>query len=388
MVASFAAPQTPLDGLDAALRDRGFAVLSAANVAALSRVPLADLQALTPSWDDLRPDEYLKDGGRYRKRRHACFVAEADGLHQVPHRMHWQSVDYNALHGGMERWFEPIEPAVATQSAWSNLLLGLARVCSARMPVPRAYEFVDGSAYLPHVARVRKARGAEVPESFYTDPLMYQGVSAGFYGPRDPVKVVSEDYGIDLEAEIVIVTDDVPMAVTPEQAAGHIQLVGLINDVSLRNLIPGELAKGFGFLQSKPRSALSPVFVTPDELGAHWQGNKLHLPLLTHINGKWFGAPEAGVDMQFDFAQLLAHAAKTRPLSAGTIVGSGTVANEDTSLGASCFAEQRTVETLRDGKPTTPFMAFGDTVRIEVLDRDGISIFGAIEQRIECQPAP
>lgn len=255
-------------------------------------------------------------------------------------------------------------------------------------PLTRAYEFVDGSAYLPHVARVRKARGAEVPESFYVDPLMYQGVSAGFYGPRDPVKVVSEDYGIDLEAEIVIVTDDVPMAVTPEQAASHIQLVGLINDVSLRNLIPNELGKGFGFLQSKPRSALSPVFVTPDELGAHWRENKLHLPLLTHINGAWFGAPEAGVDMQFDFAQLVAHAAKTRPLSAGTIVGSGTVANEDTSLGASCFAEQRTVETLRDGKPSTPFMAFGDLVRIEVLDADGNSLFGAIEQRIERQELP
>ena len=226
-----------------------------------------------------------------------------------------------------------------------------------------------------------------MPESFYVDPLMYQAVSAGFYGPRDAVKVVSEDYGIDLEAEIVIVTDDVPMAATPEQAASHIQLVGLVNDVSLRNLIPPELAKGFGFLQSKPRSALSPVFVTPDELGDAWRGNKLHLPLLTHINGQWFGAPEAGVDMQFDFAQLVAHAARTRPLSAGTIVGSGTVANEDTSLGASCFAEQRTVETLRDGKPSTPFMSFGDTIRIEVLDREGNSIFGAIEQRIEHQPA-
>ena len=255
-------------------------------------------------------------------------------------------------------------------------------------PLPRAYEFVDGSAYLPHVERVRRARGAEVPESFYTDPLMYQATSAGFLGPRDPVRVVSEDYGIDLEAEIVVVTDDVPMAVTPEQAAGHIQLVGLVNDVSLRNLIPAELAKGFGFLQSKPRSALSPVFVTPDELGEAWRDNKLHLPLLTHINGEWFGAPDAGVDMQFDFAQLVAHAAKTRPLSAGTIVGSGTVANEDTSLGASCFAEQRTVETLRDGKPSTPFMSFGDLVRIEMLDRDGASLFGAIEQRIERQSAP
>ncbi|RDZ27135.1 fumarylacetoacetate hydrolase family protein [Lysobacter silvisoli] len=254
-------------------------------------------------------------------------------------------------------------------------------------PLPRAYEFVDGSAYLPHVERVRRARGATVPESFYVDPLMYQAVSAGFYGPRDPVRVVSEDYGIDLEAEVVIVTDDVPMAVTPEQAAGHIQLIGLVNDVSLRNLIPDELGKGFGFLQSKPRSALSPVFVTPDELGEAWQGSKVHRPLLTHINGEWFGAPEAGVDMQFDFAQLVAHAAKTRPLSAGTIVGSGTVANEDTSLGASCFAERRTVETLTLGKPQTPFMKFGDSVRIEMLDAQGNSIFGAIEQRIERQSA-
>ncbi len=250
-------------------------------------------------------------------------------------------------------------------------------------PLPRAYEFVDGSAYLPHVERVRRARGAEVPESFYTDPLMYQAVSAGFYGPRDPVRVPSEDYGIDLEAEVVIVTDDVPMAATPAQAAGHIQLIGLVNDVSLRNLIPNELAKGFGFLQSKPRSALSPVFVTPDELGDAWQDNKVHLPLLTHINGAWFGAPEAGVDMQFNFAQLVAHAARTRPLSAGTIVGSGTVANQDTSLGASCFAEKRTVETLETGKPITPFMAYGDVVRIEMRSRDGDDIFGAIEQRIE-----
>jgi len=250
-------------------------------------------------------------------------------------------------------------------------------------PLPRAYEFVDGSAYLPHVARVRRARGAEVPESFYTDPLMYQAVSAGFYGPLDPVVVPDEAHGIDLEAEIVVVTDDVPMGASAEQAAGHIQLVGLVNDVSLRGLIPGELAKGFGFLQSKPRSALSPVFVTPDELGDAWRDAKVHLPLLTHYNGEWFGAPEAGVDMQFNFGQLVAHAAKTRPLSAGTIVGSGTVANEDTSLGASCFAEKRTVETLEHGKPSTPFMKFGDRVRIEMLDKDGHSIFGAIEQRID-----
>ncbi len=250
-------------------------------------------------------------------------------------------------------------------------------------PLPRAYEFVDGSAYLPHVERVRRARGAEVPASFYTDPLMYQATSAGFLGPRDPVRVTSEDHGIDLEAEVLVVTDDVPMAVTPEQAAGHIQLVGLVNDVSLRNLIPAELAKGFGFLQSKPRSALSPVLVTPDELGEAWRGNKVHLPLVTHVNGEWFGAPQAGVDMQFDFAQLVAHAARTRPLAAGTLVGSGTVANQDTLLGASCFAEKRTVEALEYGQPRTPFMKFGDRVRIEMLDGQGRSIFGAIEQVIE-----
>lgn len=250
-------------------------------------------------------------------------------------------------------------------------------------PLPRAYEFVDGSAYLPHVERVRRARGAEVPESFYTDPLMYQATSAGFLGPRDPVTVTSEDYGIDLEAEVIVVTDDVPMAATPAQAATHIQLIGLVNDVSLRGLIPGELAKGFGFLQSKPRSALSPVLVTPDELGDAWQGEKLHLPMRTWINEQWFGEAECGVDMQFDFGQLVAHAAKTRPLTAGTVVGSGTIANEDTSKGASCLAEQRTVETLRNGKPSTPFLKFGDRVKIDVTDRDGKSIFGAIEQAIQ-----
>jgi len=247
-------------------------------------------------------------------------------------------------------------------------------------PLPRSYEFVDGSAYLPHVERVRRARGAQVPESFYSDPLMYQAVSAGFYGPRDPVVVPDAAYGIDLEAEIVIVTDDVPMAATPAAAAGHIVLVGLVNDVSLRNLIPAELEKGFGFLQSKPRSALSPVLVTPDELGPAWRDNKVHLPLRSWVNGQWFGAPEAGEDMQFDFAQLIAHAAKSRPLGAGTIVGSGTVANQDESRGASCFAEKRVLEIIRDGKPTTPFMAFGDVVRIDLTDAEGRSICGSIEQ--------
>lgn len=249
-------------------------------------------------------------------------------------------------------------------------------------PLPRAFEFVDGSAYLPHVDRVRKARGAEVPESFYVDPLMYQGTSAGFLGPRDPVTVVSEDYGIDFESEIIVVTDDVPMAVTPEQAESHIQLIGLINDVSLRNLIPGELAKGFGFLQSKPRSALSPVLVTPDELGEHWRDSKLMLPLHSTLNGTFFGEPDAGVDMQFNFAQLVAHAARTRPLTAGTIVGSGTIANEDTDKGASCLAEIRMLEIIADGKPSTPFMKFGDTIRIEMFDTSGVSIFGSIDQKI------
>jgi fumarylacetoacetate (FAA) hydrolase len=247
-------------------------------------------------------------------------------------------------------------------------------------PLPRAYEFVDGSAYLPHVERVRRARGATVPESFYVDPLMYHAVGAGFYGPNDPVRVPDEAFGIDLEAEVVVVTDDVPMGVSAVDAAGHIQLIGLINDVSLRNLIPDELAKGFGFLQSKPRSTLSPVFVTPDELGDAWQDSKVHLPLLSHINGEWFGAPEAGVDMQFSFAQLIAHAARTRPLVAGTIVGSGTVANEDEGKGASCLAEKRMLEIIREGKPSTPFMKFGDRVRIEMLDAQGLSVFGAIDQ--------
>jgi len=249
-------------------------------------------------------------------------------------------------------------------------------------PLPRAYEFVDGSAYLPHVERVRKARGAEVPASFYEDPLMYQATSAGFHGPRDPVAVVSEEYGIDFESEVVVVTDDVPMAVTAEHAEAHIQLVGLVNDVSLRNLIPAELAKGFGFLQSKPRSTLSPVLVTPDELGESWRDSKLSLALSSRLNGEFFGNPDAGVDMQFNFARLVAHAAKTRPLAAGTIVGSGTIANQDTGKGASCLAEIRMLEIIADGKPTTPFMKFGDTIRIEMFDAGGASIFGAIEQTI------
>ncbi len=249
-------------------------------------------------------------------------------------------------------------------------------------PLPRCYQFLDGSAYLPHVERVRKARGAEVPESFFTDPLMYQAVSDGFMGPLDDIAMGSTEWGIDFESEIGVITDDVPMGASPEECARHIQLVTILNDVSLRNLIPGELAKGFGFLQSKPRSSLAPVVVTPDELGDAWKDEKLHLPLVTHYNGKLFGEPEAGEDMQFSFAELLAHAAKSRPLAAGTLLGSGTIANQDTSKGASCLAEKRMLEIIANGKPETPFMQFGDKVRIEMKTRDGESLFGAIEQEV------
>ncbi|MDE1888501.1 MAG: fumarylacetoacetate hydrolase family protein [Gammaproteobacteria bacterium] len=249
--------------------------------------------------------------------------------------------------------------------------------------MPRAPQFVDGSAYLAHVERVRKARGAEMPPSFLTDPLMYQAVSDAFLAPTEPIRVTSEDYGIDFESEVGVVVDDVPMGVTPDAAAQHIKLVLLINDVSLRNLIPAELGKGFGFLQSKPRSALSPIAVTPDELGDAWKDGKVHLPLMTHLNGKLFGEPNAGVDMQFSFPQLIAHAAKTRPLAAGTIVGSGTVANQDESRGSSCLAEKRVLEIIKSGKAVTPFMKFGDQVRIEMFESGGASIFGAIDQVVE-----
>ena len=249
-------------------------------------------------------------------------------------------------------------------------------------PLPRCYQFVDGSAYLPHVERVRKARGAEVPESFLTDPLMYQAASDGFLGPLDDIAMASTDWGVDFESEIGVIVDDVPMGAAAADCAGHIQLITILNDVSLRNLIPGELAKGFGFLQSKPRSALAPVAVTPDELGEAWRDSKLHRPLKTWLNGDLFGEPEAGEDMQFSFAELVAHAARTRPLAAGTLVGSGTIANQDTARGASCLAEKRMLEIIAEGKPQTPFMQFGDTVRIEMLDQRGQSIFGPIEQTL------
>ena len=249
-------------------------------------------------------------------------------------------------------------------------------------PLPRAYQWADGSAYVNHVELVRKARGAELPESFWTDPLMYQGGSDSFIGPRDDIRAGDEAWGIDFESEVAVITDDVPMGVDKASAGAHIRLLMLVNDVSLRNLIPGELAKGFGFFHGKPASAFSPVAATPDELGDAWDGAKVNLPLLTEYNGKSFGSPDAGVDMTFDFCDLLAHAAKSRELGAGTIIGSGTVSNLDRSKGSSCIAEVRMLETLDSGAPKTEFMKFGDTVRIEMLDLEGQSIFGAIENRV------
>ena len=268
---------------------------------------------------------------------------------------------------------------------------------AALSPLPRAYQWADGSAYVNHVELVRKARNAEMPETFWTDPLMYQGGSDTFIGPRDPIRFPEDavpGWGIDMEGEIAVIVDDIPMGISPEAAREKIRLVMLVNDVSLRGLIPAELAKGFGFFQSKPSSAFSPVAVSPDALGDAWDGGKLSLPLMIDYNGEPFGRADAGTDMTFDFGQLIAHAAKTRNLAAGTIIGSGTVSNKDEDgspgrpvadggLGYSCIAEIRMIETIADGKPSTPFMAFGDTVRIEMKDKEGKSIFGAIEQTVE-----
>ncbi len=252
----------------------------------------------------------------------------------------------------------------------------------AMAPLPRAYQWLDGSAYLYHVELVRKARKAEMPPSFYSDPLMYQGGSDSFIGPTDTILAGDEAWGIDFESEVAVVTDDVPMGVLPADAAGHIKLVMLVNDVSLRNLIPTELAKGFGFVQGKPATAFSPVAVTTDELDGAWDGRKVILPLVSSLNGKLFGKPNAGVDMNFDFPALIAHAARTRELEAGTIIGSGTVSNRDPAAGSACLAERRMIETIEEGAPRTPFLKFGDRVRIEMLDPQGRSIFGAIDQKV------
>ncbi|MCY4210413.1 MAG: fumarylacetoacetate hydrolase family protein [Gammaproteobacteria bacterium] len=249
-------------------------------------------------------------------------------------------------------------------------------------PLPRCYHWADGSAYVTHVELVRKARGAELPASFWTDPLMYMGASDVFLGPCDDVPVENEDWGIDFESEIAVFTDDVPAGITPEQAQAHIKLITIINDVSLRNLIPAELAKQFGFYQSKPHTSFAPVAVTPDELGAAWDGGKIHLPLHSTMNGVKLGSPNAGVDNTFDLPRLISHAAKSRPLMAGAVIGSGTVSNVGSKDGSSCIAEIRCLETIADGKPTTGFMKFGDRIEIEMFDANGASIFGKIDQII------
>ena len=252
----------------------------------------------------------------------------------------------------------------------------------ALSPLPRAHHWVDGSAYVNHVELVRKARGATMPESFWTDPLVYQGGSDDLLPPTADVPFANEDMGIDLEGEVAVITDDVPMGTDAQAARTHIILLMLVNDWSLRNLIPAELAKGFGFYQSKPATAFSPVAITPDELGEAWDGAKVRLPLVVHLNDALLGRPNAGEDMTFDFGQLIAHATKTRRLGAGSIVGSGTVSNRDRSLGSTCLAERRMLETIEQGRPVTPFLSFGDRVRIEMFDATGHSIFGAIDQRV------
>jgi fumarylacetoacetate (FAA) hydrolase len=299
------------------------------------------------------------------------------------------------LQGALDDWKRnaPALDAISEALDAGSLPDAFAFDASAAMaPLPRAYQWVDGSAYVNHVELVRKARGAAMPPEFWTDPLMYQGASDHMLGAREDVAVGDEAWGIDFEAEVAVITGDVPMGTTVEDAARHILLVVLVNDVSLRNLIPAELAKGFGFLQSKPASSFSPVAVTPAALGDAWRDAKLHLPLLTHYDGALFGRPNAGVDMTFSFAQLIAHVARTRDLVAGTLVGSGTVSNKENGgpgrpvveggVGYSCIAEQRTVETLVGGKPVTPFMRFGGRVRIEMIDAAGASVFGAIDQAV------
>lgn len=298
------------------------------------------------------------------------------------------------LQQALDNWAQAEAPLRALHD---ELELGVVRgepfeAGRAFSPLPRAYQWADGSAYVNHVELVRRARGAEMPESFWNEPLMYQGGSDCFLAPHAPIRLADEDWGIDFEAEIAVVTDDVPMGVTREAAGAHIVLVMPVNDVSLRGLVPGELAKGFGFFQSKPSSAFSPVAATPDALGEAWDGRRLKRPLLSHLNGALFGRPDAGVDMTFDFPALIAHAARTRPLGAGTIIGSGTVSNKreggpglpvaDGGDGYSCIAEQRMVETILGGAARTPFLRFGDRVRIEMLDDDDRSIFGAIDQEV------
>lgn len=295
------------------------------------------------------------------------------------------------LQGALDNWSE-VEPQLAALAERVESEGEAFDQSACASPLPRAYQWADGSAYVNHVELVRKARNAEMPASFWTDPLMYQGGSDSFLGPRDDIPMADEAWGIDFEGEVAVVTGDVPMGVSKANAGDYIQLIMLVNDVSLRGLIPGELGKGFGFFQSKPSSAFSPVAVTPDELGDAWRDNKLHLPLLSEFNGEDFGKPDAGIDMTFDFAELIAHAAKSRPLVAGTIIGSGTVSNKlddgpgkpiaEGGVGYSCLAEIRTIETIQGGAPKTSFMKFGDRIKIEMRDANDASIFGSIEQTV------
>jgi len=300
------------------------------------------------------------------------------------------------LQAALDNW-KDVEPQLKTrfEALESGAMEGSAfEQTKCASPLPRAYQWADGSAYVNHVELVRKARNAEMPETFWTDPLMYQGGSDAFLAPQSPILMPQTDgFGVDFEAEVAVIVDDVPMGVSADDALEYVRLVMIVNDVSLRGLIPGELAKGFGFFQSKPSSAFSPVCVTPEQLGDNWKDGKLHLPLVSHLNGSMFGKPEAGVDMTFHFGQLIAHAAKTRPLCAGTIIGSGTVSNKmdggpgkpvsEGGVGYSCIAEIRMIETIQNGKPSTPFMQFGDKVQIEMFDKEGNSIFGQINQELK-----
>ncbi|MFN4134409.1 MAG: fumarylacetoacetate hydrolase family protein [Novosphingobium sp.] len=308
----------------------------------------------------------------------------ADADHIVP-----------TMQGLLDQWDRhyPLLEALSVELAHGAIPRKRFHEREACAPLPRAFQWADGSAYVNHVELVRKARGAQLPDSFWTDPLMYQGGSDDLRGGRDPIVLADEAWGCDFEAEIVVVTGDVPQGITAQDALGHIRLVGLVNDVSLRNLIPGELAKGFGFVQSKPASHFSPVFVTPDSLGEAWQGGKLSQTLMVDLNGEPFGRVEAGEECTFDFGVLIAHLAKTRRIGAGSIIGSGTVSNRDPDgspgrpvalggRGYACIAEQRMVETIAEGQPQTPFLKWGDRLRIEMRDARGRSIFGAIEQEV------
>lgn len=288
------------------------------------------------------------------------------------------------LQQALDRW-DDVLPGLRANYDELNAGAGPAQAfvpehCAA--PLPRAYQWLDASSYLNHVDLTRRARGGEMPPSFLEDPVMYQGASDDFMGPHDDIAAASEELGVDLEAEVVVVTGDVPLGVNAQAALGHVRLLGLVNDITLRNLVVPELAKGFGFVQSKPASALSPVLVTPDELGVHWRGGKLHRAMEVWLNGHQIGWPQAGEDMQFHFGQLIAHAARTRRLVAGTVLGSGTVSNRSDAVGVCCLVEARVREQLREGRMLTPFLQHGDRVRIEMRDTDGSSIFGAIDQRV------